>query len=226
MNRLWRSVIGSLAVLLLMGTAIPGAAADEEPAVEPTIAAPADDPTAPVDIIPDGWKQDGGHWFYYEKGEKKTGWLAEGGAWYYFAADGAMATGWTQIGGSWYCFASNGAMATGWIFSGGRWFYLDGSGAMITSAWAVLNGQWYYFASNGAMATGWTQIGSAWYYFSGSGQWAPGTSTCPAWAPIKGNKNSGIYHRPGQQFYDKTVAEQCFSSSVDAERAGYRAAKR
>ena len=198
MNRLWRSVIGSLAVLSLMGTVIPGAAADEEPTVEPTITAPTDEPsaeptitaptafpTAPADIIPDGWKQDGGHWFYYEKGEKKTGWLAERGAWYYFA--------------------SNGAMVTGWIFSGGRWFYLNGSGAMVT---------------------GWAQVGSSWYYFSESGQWASGTSTCPAWAPIKGNKDSGIYHRPGQQSYDKTVAEQCFSSSTDAERAGYRAAKR
>ena len=225
MNRLWRSMIGSLAVLSLMGTVIPGASADDEPtagptitapaeyptvpagepSVEPTITVPTESPTAPADVIPDGWKQDGGRWFYYEKGAKKTGWLTEGGAWYYFAADGAMATGWTQVGGAWYYFASNGAMMTGWISSGGRWFYLNGSGAM---------------------ATGWTQVGSAWYYFGGGGQWVSGTSTCPDWAPIKGNKDSGIYHRPGQQSYDRTVAEQCFSSSVDAERAGYRAAKR
>ena len=185
MNRLWRSMIGSLAVLSLMGTVIPGASADDEPtagptitapaeyptvpagepSVEPTITVPTESPTAPADVIPDGWKQDGGRWFYYEKGAKKTGWLTEGGAWYYFAADGAMATGWTQVG-------------------------------------------------------------SAWYYFGGGGQWVSGTSTCPDWAPIKGNKDSGIYHRPGQQSYDRTVAEQCFSSSVDAERAGYRAAKR
>ena len=116
-----------------------------------------------------------------------------------------MATGWTRVGSAWYYFASNGAMATGWL--------------QVGSAW-------YYFASDGTMATGWTRIGSAWYYFSGSGQWASGTSTCPSWAPIKRNKDSGIYHRPGQQFYNKTVAEQCFSNSEDAERAGYRAAKR
>lgn len=44
---------------------------------------------------------------------------------------------------------------------------------------------------------------------------------------IKGNKNSRgekIYHMPGQQFYDKTNAEETFCSEADAKAAGYRAA--
>lgn len=49
---------------------------------------------------------------------------------------------------------------------------------------------------------------------------------CPDWAPIKGNDNSGIYHRPGQQAYNRTKPEACFATSAAAEVAGYRAAKR
>ncbi|PEP46833.1 hypothetical protein [Bacillus pseudomycoides] len=46
---------------------------------------------------------------------------------------------------------------------------------------------------------------------------------------IKGNKNSKgekIYHMPGQQFYDKTNAEEMFCSEAEAKAAGYRASKR
>lgn len=46
---------------------------------------------------------------------------------------------------------------------------------------------------------------------------------------IKGNKNSRgekIYHMPGQQFYDKTKAEEMFCSEADAKSAGYRASKK
>ena len=59
----------------------------------------------------------------------------------------------------------------------------------------------------------------------------PGTSVtpvggeCPSSAPIKGNANSMIYHRPDQQYYDITVAEECFATAAQAEAAGYRAAK-
>ena len=49
--------------------------------------------------------------------------------------------------------------------------------------------------------------------------------SCPDSAPIKGNANSGIYHRPGQQYYAQTKAEDCFATAAAAEAAGYRAAK-
>jgi len=50
--------------------------------------------------------------------------------------------------------------------------------------------------------------------------------TCPDYAPIKGNKNSMIYHRPGQSAYTKTKPEVCFARGEDAEASGFRAAKR
>lgn len=46
---------------------------------------------------------------------------------------------------------------------------------------------------------------------------------------IKGNINSSgekIYHVPGGQFYDKTDAEQWFSTEQEAQAAGYRKSKR
>lgn len=46
--------------------------------------------------------------------------------------------------------------------------------------------------------------------------------TCPAWAPIKGNANSGIYHVPGGRYYNATNPEECFRSEAAAIGAGYR----
>jgi hypothetical protein len=57
----------------------------------------------------------------------------------------------------------------------------------------------------------------------------PQGSDCPATHPIKGNDSSSgelIYHRPGQQAYDRTQPEECFATAAAAEAAGYRAAQR
>ena len=44
---------------------------------------------------------------------------------------------------------------------------------------------------------------------------------------IKGNRNSQIYHAPGQRDYAKTQANvQCFDTEAEAQAAGYRRAKR
>ena len=51
-----------------------------------------------------------------------------------------------------------------------------------------------------------------------------GYQTCPEDYPLKGNQ-SGIYHSPGQDYYDKTDPEECFATEGDAVRAGYRASK-
>jgi len=53
-----------------------------------------------------------------------------------------------------------------------------------------------------------------------------GSWNCPAWAPIKGNASSMIYHVKGGQFYDKTNPEECFRTEQAARNAGYRASKR
>lgn len=53
-------------------------------------------------------------------------------------------------------------------------------------------------------------------------------STCPAWAPIKGNQNSRgewIYHLPSGRDYAKTVPEECFRTEAAAKAAGYRPSK-
>ncbi len=49
-----------------------------------------------------------------------------------------------------------------------------------------------------------------------------GTANCPPDYPIKGNRQSRIYHRPGQGSYQATAAEYCFSSAEAAEAAGFR----
>ena len=48
---------------------------------------------------------------------------------------------------------------------------------------------------------------------------------CPSYAPIKGNRDSMIYHRPGQRYYAITRAEECFRNAASAEAAGYRASR-
>lgn len=49
---------------------------------------------------------------------------------------------------------------------------------------------------------------------------------CPATHVIKGNRNSMIYHMPGQEYYTRTKPEQCFALEADAIMAGYRKALR
>lgn len=54
---------------------------------------------------------------------------------------------------------------------------------------------------------------------------APADGQCPDGYPIKANDNSGIYHKPGGRFYERTVPERCYADPAAAEADGYRAAK-
>lgn len=54
---------------------------------------------------------------------------------------------------------------------------------------------------------------------------SPPSGSCPPDRPIKGNQ-SGIYHVPGGEYYDRTNPEECFGNEADAQAAGYRASKR
>ncbi len=54
----------------------------------------------------------------------------------------------------------------------------------------------------------------------------PDDGSCPVTHPVKANANSGIYHLPGGQFYERTHAERCYVDATAAEADGYRAAKR
>jgi hypothetical protein len=51
-----------------------------------------------------------------------------------------------------------------------------------------------------------------------------GMSTCPDGFPIKGNASSGIYHRPNESSYQRTIPEVCFATEEAAIANGYRAA--
>lgn len=54
----------------------------------------------------------------------------------------------------------------------------------------------------------------------------PVDGTVPAAYPIKANLRSGIFHEPGQQFYDRTHPDRCYARAEDALADGLRAAKR
>src|SRR5438046_1061481 len=46
--------------------------------------------------------------------------------------------------------------------------------------------------------------------------------SCPSSAPVKVSR-SGVYHLPGDPFYNQTKAKHCFTPGGAAEAAGYRA---
>ncbi len=62
----------------------------------------------------------------------------------------------------------------------------------------------------------------------GSGGDRPQGEACPDDRPIKGNQGlrAWIYHSPGQEYYDATTPEACFTTAEEAEAAGYRASKK
>ncbi|WP_022867696.1 hypothetical protein [Schaalia vaccimaxillae] len=101
-------------------------------------------------------------------------------------------------------------MDTGWKTINGTWYHFNTNGAMTTNSW--VGG--YYLQSDGSMAQRTAGNGTV---HQSSGSW-----TCPSSHPIKGNKNSYIYHLPGQRHYARTKAEICFATQDDARSAGFR----
>jgi micrococcal nuclease len=62
---------------------------------------------------------------------------------------------------------------------------------------------------------------------SSSGEVSPVDAwNCPPSHPIKGNRNSMIYHTSSSRYYSRTKPESCFSSEADAVAAGFRAPKK
>lgn len=56
-----------------------------------------------LDSGADGWRKEGGSWYYYKNGAAlKAQWLKDGGHWYWLGEDGAMATGWLSWQGKLY----------------------------------------------------------------------------------------------------------------------------
>lgn len=63
-----------------------------------------------------------------------------------------------------------------------------------------------------------------------NGEASPVGNNCPDGYPVKGNLTSKtgdkIYHTTGQDYYNKTIPEECYKTPQDAEKAGYRHSKR
>lgn len=49
---------------------------------------------------------------------------------------------------------------------------------------------------------------------------------CPSSHPIKGNADSGYYHRPTDTYYKLVKAEKCFRTPKEAAQAGFRSVNR
>ncbi len=59
-----------------------------------------------------------------------------------------------------------------------------------------------------------------------SGRAAPLGRNCPSTHPIKGNASSKIYHLRSDDYYERTMPEDCFATEADAQTASYRRARR
>lgn len=59
-----------------------------------------------------------------------------------------------------------------------------------------------------------------------SGRTTPWGKNCPSTHPIKGNASSKIYHLRSDDYYERTMPEDCFATEADAQGAGYRRARR
>jgi hypothetical protein len=53
----------------------------------------------------------------------------------------------------------------------------------------------------------------------------PTGGACPDGYTVKATQ-SGLFHLPGGQFYDRSVPVRCYADAAAAEADGYRAAKR
>ena len=54
----------------------------------------------------------------------------------------------------------------------------------------------------------------------------PDDGACPVTHPVKAKMQSGIFHEPGGQMYDRTVPDRCYRDANAATADGLRASKR
>lgn len=96
--------------------------------------------------IKDGWKKEGGKWYYYVSGRKKIGWLTYKKRKYYLDASGVM--------------------KTGWFLDGSKWYYASDDGAVL-KGWHTIKNKKYLFKPH--MITGWYKGTKSWFYFTTKG---------------------------------------------------------
>lgn len=97
---------------------------------------------------PDGWVRKNGTWYYYEKGQPRTGWFCYHGGDYYLKADGSVTTGWAIIKGQRRYFSPLGCMRTGWLFTDQGTMYLMFNGVPATGE-RTIDGKTYTFDGEG-----------------------------------------------------------------------------
>lgn len=154
----------------------------------------------------DGWSQQDGKWYYYNKGEVVKGWFLEkssgnwfyldpetgamqtdlqviGGQTYYLGKLGNMRKGWTKVGNDWYYFHANlGNAQKNWNEIKGKWYFLGQDGKMVTGFYTNKSGATFYLHPvTGAMQTGWFAAEGKWYFARNNGSIQSG------WIQDKGN---------------------------------------
>jgi len=146
-----------------------------------------------VETRPDGWHQEGDHWFFYANGTRQIGWLDLGHALVYFIPElnGALATGLVVIDGVTHEFGPDGAWireirADGWHQIDGNWVLYSGGTRQM--GWVDLGHALVYFIPelNGALATGFVVIDGATHEFGPDGAWIREVRA-DGWHQIDGN---------------------------------------
>ena len=133
------------------------------------------------EIVPDGWHQEKGIYYYYKDGKAQTGLHKIEGQKYYFNDKGEMQTGWKTVSGQKYYFYPSGSAVVGKETIGGVVYEFDQGGVLRgefrLDGWNQESDGTYYYYKGGTAQTGWQYIGVQYYYFNSRGEMQTGLQT-------------------------------------------------
>ena len=106
------------------------------------------------ELIIETWvTEDGGRYYFDEKGQYAHGWKEIDGKKYYFDSEGLLATGITEIEGEKYFLNEDGTIHnSGWVTTGGKKYYIKQGGTLYTGIHEV-NGEEFIFGDCGQVIT-------------------------------------------------------------------------